>query len=110
MSQKQTHRPSYPKVEQKRSFKVDRALAYKARGDGDVEVYDLDFASYCLMRGLDIVDMIETRPRQYLFLFFDKESKIGSLSVDYTNSESARHADCVRRIKKAIRSTVSRRG
>ena len=96
--------------------KVNRSLAYKVRGHGEVEVYDLDFASYCLMRNLPIADMVEEDsknrrgPIQYLFLFQDDEGVIGTLSVDYTNSESAKFADSVRRLKKAIRSTRLREG
>jgi hypothetical protein len=56
-----------------------------------------------------IADMQESGARQFLFLFYDAKAKIAQLSIDYTNSESARHADCVRRIKKAIRSTAPRR-
>lgn len=97
--------------------RVNSSLAYKVHGDGPVEVYDLDFAAYCLMRDLPIADMIEegggrgTRgPLRYLFVFQDFDGRITQLSVDYTNSESARHADCVRRLKKAIRSTKVREG
>lgn len=105
-------------VDPPRRRKVNRSLAYKVRGDGLVEVYDLDFAAYCLMRDLPIADMIEEDsprgrcgPVQYLFLFKDDEdATIRELSVDYTNSESAKHADCVRRLKKAIRSTRRREG
>lgn len=94
-----------------RRRKVNSSLAYKVRGDGLVEVYDLDFAAYCLMRDLIIADMVEEHrgknrgPPRYLFLFQDGENRMSQLSVDYTNSESAKHADCVRRLKKAIRST-----
>jgi hypothetical protein len=88
-------------------------MAYKRREDGISEVYDLDFAGYCLMRELPVVDMLETAKNgkdiaQFVFAFLDKEGLISQLSVDYTNSESAKHADCVRRIKKAIRSTKPR--
>jgi len=92
------------------------SLAYRVLEDSKVEVYDLDFAAYCLMRDLVIADMIELRaggpgkPPQFLFLFHNVDDQIGKLSVDYTNSESAKHADCVRRIKKAIRSTKPREG
>jgi hypothetical protein len=101
---------------------INRALAYKVCGHGEVEVYDLDFAAYCSMRGLVIADMVETGPPvrqgrrgsggpvQYLFIFKDEEGQIAGLSVDYTNSESARHADAVRRLKKAIRSTAPKEG
>jgi hypothetical protein len=86
--------------------------------DGDeVEVYDLDFAAYCHMRGLLVGDMVESDspkgrrgPVQFLFLFKDPEGQIAQLSVDYTNSESARHADAVRRLKKAVRSSRVKEG
>jgi hypothetical protein len=93
-----------------------RTLAYKQREDGISEVYDLDFAGYCMLRDLPIADMVETGssngrgPIQFLFSFNDPDGQITQLSVDYTNSESAKHADCVRRIKKAIRSTRPREG
>lgn len=93
---------------------VNSSLAYKVHGDGQVEVYDLDFAAYCLLRDLPIADMIEEGtsrgPSRYRFVFHDVERQIVHLSVDYTNSESAKHADCVRRLKKAIRSTKVREG
>ena len=94
---------------------INKALAYKVRDDDYVEVYDLDFAAYCGQRNLIVVDMVEeARPRYYgrkrgpahfLFLFHDPMSCIAQLAIDYTNSESAKHADSVRRFKKAIRST-----
>ena len=98
---------------------INRALAYKVSEGGSVEVYDLDFAAYCLMCGLIIGDMVEVSPPrsrrgrrsgpiQYLFVFNDPDQKIATLSVDYTNSESARHADSVRRMKKAVRSAQSK--
>ena len=96
--------------------RINRALAYTVRDDGQVEVYDLDFAAYCLMRDLLVADMVEDGrrgrrgPSQFRFLFKDESQRISQLSVDYTNSESAKHADCVRRIKKAIRSTKTREG
>lgn len=97
-----------------RRRRVNSSLAYKVHGDGRVEVYDLDFAAYCLLRDLPIADMIEEGagrgPSRYRFVFQDGENAIVQLSVDYTNSESAKHADCVRRLKKAIRSTKVREG
>lgn len=102
-----------------RPRRINRALAYKVCQDDEVEVYDLDFAAYCLMRGLLIGDMVETGPPQgrkgrgpvqFLFLFKDPEGLIANLSVDYTNSESAQHADAVRRMKKAVRSTRTKEG
>jgi len=94
----------------------ERALAYRSRDDGTVEVFDLDFAAYCLLTGLAIGDMVEEgfkhsgRPPNYRFVFKVDVKEIVAASVDYTNSESARFADCVRRLKKAIRSTYTREG
>ena len=93
--------------------KLSRSLAYKMREDGKTEVYDLDFAAYCLIRNSEIGVMDEVdggRPGEYFFLFDDPHGLIAKHSIDYTNSESARHADAVRRLKKAIRSTRVRRG
>lgn len=89
--------------------RISRSMAYKVRGDGYVEVYDLDFAAYCGMRNLVIAEAIETdsstnRRRQYLFVFNDPTGRIANLSIDYMNSESAKHADWVRRMKKGTRS------
>lgn len=95
---------------------VSRALAYRVREDGFVEIYDLDFAAYCLVKRVEIADMKEEGPKpkngppRYLFLFKDKDSLIPGLSVAFTNSECAQFADCIRRLKKAIRSTYPREG
>lgn len=70
------------------------------------------------MRDLPIGEMVETGspngrssgPMHFIFLFHATAEQIADLSVDYTNSESAKHADCVRRLKKAIRSTRVREG
>lgn len=87
--------------------------AYRVHSDGIIEIYDLDFAAYCLMRDLAIADMIEDgqrRPARYIFTFQGTKEQIQSLAVDYTNSESGKFADSVRRLKKAIRSTSPREG
>ena len=96
---------------------ISGALAYKVRGDGFVEVYDLDFAAYCLKEGVTIADMVEEGPKRrgkpprYLFLFCDEGGdRIRKLSVAFTNSEEAKFAYCVRRLKKSIRSTYPREG
>ena len=101
--------------------RVDHSLAYKTLPNGSVEVYDLDFAGYCCLRGLTVLTMLESpggpkqrvRPgasRQYVFVFEATADKIASICVDYANSESAKHADCVRRLKKGVRSTRVREG
>jgi hypothetical protein len=101
--------------------RIDHSLAYKVLPiNGLVEVYDLDFAGYCCLQSLAIVDMIESgsarqrgkgsHSKQYVFVFKATAEKIASVCVDYANSESARHADCVRRLKKGVRSTRAREG
>jgi len=102
------------------SGRIDHSLAYKVLPDDLVEVYDLDFAGYCCLQALAVVDMVENGgsrqrnrsggPKQYVFIFKASAEKIASVCVDYANSESARHADCVRRLKKGVRSTRAREG
>jgi hypothetical protein len=81
-----------------------RTLAYSVTGDV-IEVYDLDFAAFCHMSGLCVADMIEdSRSRgRFKFIFRGTSEKIAQLSVAYTNSECAKFADAVRRLKKAVR-------
>jgi hypothetical protein len=92
------------------------ALSYRAHSDGTVDVFDFDFAAYCLMLDLPVAEMVEEgfkkngQPAKYKFTFLATKDDIHRLSVEYTNSESARHSDCVRRLKKAIRSTCPREG
>ena len=69
------------------------------------------------MRGLVIADLVEERaPRRdgrrngfskFVFRFADTEELVDGLSLDYTNSDCARFADSVRRLKKAVRSVPS---
>jgi hypothetical protein len=72
-------------------------------------VESLDFAAYCLMRDAIIADMVEIRgyghrgPARYCFYFQATEEQIHHLSVDFANSESARFADSVRRLKTSLR-------
>jgi hypothetical protein len=92
------------------------SLAYRLHDDGLIEVFDLDFAAYCLMSGLPVADMVEERPKRngqppkYVFTFQGSKEDIEKMSVGYTNSDCAKFADCVRRLKKAIRSTCPREG
>jgi hypothetical protein len=91
-----------------------QSRAFKIREDGLVEVFDLDFAAYCVMQRLPIADLVqEKKPRQngsrngfqrYVFCFLDPDARIAQLSLDWTNSECARFADSVRRLKKTVRS------
>lgn len=90
------------------------ALAYKVHDDNVIEVFDLDFAAFCHMRGLPVADMVEEGPKRngqppkYKFSFQGTKEQIQELSVEYTNSDCAKFADCIRRLKKAIRSTCPR--
>lgn len=92
---------------------LSRTLAYQALSDGTIEVYDLDFAAYCLMRDLAIADMVEEwgrRPSRFIFTFNGTKDEIRRLAAEYTNSDCAKFADAVRRLKKAVRSTSPREG
>lgn len=92
------------------------SLAYRLHDDNTIEIYDLDFAAFCLMQGLPVADMVEERPKKngqppkYVFTFQGTKEDVEALSVGYTNSDCAKFADCVRRLKKAIRSTCPREG
>jgi hypothetical protein len=72
-----------------------------------VEVYDLDFAAYCSMEGLQLKEMLEDgRIRgRYKFVFSCSEDEVVRMSLVYTNSPCAKFADAVRRLKKAVRVT-----
>jgi len=99
----------------RRQRKTRGGLNFRVVGDS-VEVYELDFAAYCLMRELPIADLVEEKDRQngrksreaqfnyFIFHFADPDKRIVQLSLDYANSESAKFADCVRRLKKTVRS------
>jgi len=92
---------------------LSHTLAYRAHSDGTIEIYDLDFAAYCLLRDLAIADMVEEgnrRPSRFIFTFHGTKEQIQQLAVEYTNSDCAKFADSVRRLKKAIRSTSMREG
>ena len=91
---------------------MSATYAYKMQDERTVEVIDLDFAAYCLLRGMSEVARMEHPPRRartargrpapvhYLFTFHADEATMQQMAVDFANSESARFAECVRRLKK----------
>ena len=79
--------------------RVDRGRGYRAVENNIVEVYDLDLAAYLTMRDLPLAESYR-HEREFVFKFYDAEQKVGKLAVDYVNSEAARFADAVRRLKK----------
>jgi len=87
-------------------------LAYKALPGGLVEVYDLDFAAFCLLKELAIADMIKEGghrgPPRFRFVFKTEDAAVDKCAVEYINSDCARFADCVRRLKKTTRQTGTR--
>lgn len=78
---------------------VDRSRSYKANDQGLAEVYDLDFAAFLLMHGVALAESYRDG-REFMFKFLDTDNKIKDLAITYANSESAKFADCVRRLKK----------
>lgn len=91
-----------------RALDMRGTLSYAKIEDDCVAVKDLDFAAYCRLRGLRGGDAICTEgrngnPRKYLLRFYDPESLIEQLATDFLNSESAQHADLVRRFKRVCR-------
>lgn len=79
--------------------RVDRGRSYKTSEDGKVEVFDLDFAAFLLMHNIPLAESYRDG-REFMFKFLDVDKTIPSLAIQYANSESAKFADCVRRLKK----------
>lgn len=88
---------------------VDRGRGFQAGSDGRSDVYDLDFAAYLLLRNVPLAEANRSG-REFTFVFHDTTGLIGKLSVEYMNSESARFADAVRRLKKVVFSNPTVRG
>ncbi len=73
--------------------------------EGLVEVFDLDFAAFLLMHGVPLAESFRDG-REFLFKFLDQQNKIKELAITFANSESAKFADCVRRLKKVTIATA----
>jgi hypothetical protein len=86
--------------------RVDRSREFTPIDGDRVEVTDFDFAAFLLMEGARFVDARRISDREHIFIFQDQvnleevPSQIRALSIKYVNSESARFADALRRIKK----------
>jgi hypothetical protein len=91
------------------SVGIDRGRGYQSSGSGRADVYDLDFAAYLLLRNVPLAEATRSG-REFTFVFQDPEGLIAKLSVEYMNSESARFADAVRRLKKVVFSQPGSRG
>lgn len=88
---------------------VDRSRSYRSDENGLVEVFDLDFAAFLLMNGVALAESYRDG-REFMFKFLDSNNRIKELSINFANSESAKFADCVRRLKKVtIAHTISSR-
>lgn len=80
-----------------------------ATDDKTAVVYDLDFAAFLLMHGVALAESYRDG-REFMFKFLDTNDKIKELSIVFANSESAKFADCVRRLKKVtIAQSISSR-
>lgn len=82
-----------------RNYAVDRSRSYRIVENQRVEVYDLDFAAYLLMRDVALAESMRDG-REFRFTFRDDGSRIPDLAMEYVNSESAKFAGAVRRLKK----------
>lgn len=78
---------------------IDRGRSYTKSEDNKVEVYDLDFAAFLLMHNVPLAESFRDG-REFMFKFLDVDKRISALAIQYANSESAKFADCVRRLKK----------
>jgi len=79
--------------------RVDRSRGWSVIGNNKVEVYDLDLASYLSMRDLPLAESYRDE-REFMFRFLDPDNRVEQLAIDFVNSESAKFASAVRRIKK----------
>lgn len=70
-------------------------------------MYDLDLAAYLSMRGIALAESYRDG-REFLFTFLDTDTKIPQTVIEYVNSEAARFADSVRRLKKVTLSQPRR--
>lgn len=85
-----------------------RGRNFEQSEDGLVDVFDLDFAAFLLMHGVALAESFRDG-REFLFKFLDQQNKIKDLAITFANSESAKFADCVRRLKKVtIATAISR--
>ncbi len=88
---------------------VDRSRSYKTNDQGIAEIYDLDFAAFLLMHNVALAESYRDG-REFMFKFLDTNDSIKNLAITYANSESAKFADCVRRLKKVtIAQSISSR-
>ena len=84
--------------------RVDRGRGYRRVTESRVEVYDIDLAAWLHMRNLPIAEAFK-HGRESIIIFYDPESKLHGLAIEFLNSESARFASAVRQIKKVCLAT-----
>jgi len=84
---------------------LDRAGNYKQEGQ-HVTVADYDFAAFLLMKGVPLVEATKLSEHTHSFVFLDQtmegKSTVATLAITFANSESARFAEAIRRLKKTI--------
>jgi hypothetical protein len=74
------------------------------RRDGPrVTVTDYDAACYIFYRGVPAIDSVQVSRTIYNVVFYDPDSRIEQLVVDYANDERALILDAMRRLKKITR-------
>ncbi len=96
--------------------RVHRGRHYNLiEGGQRAEVTDFDFAAYLNMQGVPLVDAVRVNDRECIFTFVNQktdeapEGAVKQASIKFANSEAARFADALRRMKKTIYSAKYQR-
>jgi len=64
---------------------------------------DLGLSAYILMKGVEIVEIKNTRP--YTFVFKNENGICNKLSVEFLNSESSKFDDSMKKIKLILKNS-----
>jgi len=80
----------------------DRSSILLWRSGAEVALSNLDTACYAVLRGLEFVRGRQLAPTEYEIVLRDPDSTIEALIAEFTNSQCARFADTIRRIKLVI--------
>jgi len=88
---------------------VDRSSAIARRDGAQVIISDLDAAGF--LHGNHLLPLVRSKqvgPSTFAIEFYDPECRVEELLMRFTNSESARTCDGIRRIKKVTEKPPAR--
>jgi hypothetical protein len=82
--------------------RADKSSVILWRNGPSVAMGELDTAAYVYLRGVAYAQGKQIGPTEYEIVFHDPNQLVEQLVVEFTNSECARYADAIRRLKKVI--------